>query len=65
MQQRVVGRIKEVDALDGLVLDLARLGEPVERTNAGGEVVESRQMLQRREMRGHRDQASIDFWPGK
>jgi hypothetical protein len=46
VQQRVVGRIEEVDTPDGLVVDLARLGEAVERTNASREVVERRQMLQ-------------------
>jgi hypothetical protein len=39
VQQRVVDRIEEIDPLDGLVLDLARLGKPVEGTNTGGEVV--------------------------
>jgi hypothetical protein len=39
MQKRVVGRIEEVDPLDGLCLDLARLGQAPERTNASGEVV--------------------------
>jgi hypothetical protein len=42
MQQRIVERIEEVDPLDGPVLDPARLGEPVERTNASREIVESR-----------------------
>src|SRR5258705_702784 len=46
VQQRAVERIKEVDPLHGLVLDPARLGEPVERANASREVVEGRQMLQ-------------------
>ncbi len=46
VQQRVVDRIKEVDPLDGFVLDPARLGEPVERTHPDGEVVEGRQMCQ-------------------
>jgi hypothetical protein len=35
VQQRVVDRIEEIDPLDGLVLELARLGRPVERTNTG------------------------------
>jgi hypothetical protein len=46
VQQRVVDRIEEIDPLDGLVLDLARLGQPVERTNTSGEVVQDRQMFQ-------------------
>jgi hypothetical protein len=46
VQQRVVERIEEIDPLDGLVLDLARLGQPVERTNTSAEVVQDRQMFQ-------------------
>jgi hypothetical protein len=46
VQQRVVDRIQEIDPRSGLVLDLARLGQPVERTNPGGEAVQGRQMLQ-------------------
>ncbi|MGD0102896.1 MAG: hypothetical protein ABSC06_02525 [Rhodopila sp.] len=35
VQQRLVDLVEEVDPPDGLVLDLARLGQPVERTNTG------------------------------
>src|SRR3984893_13049272 len=36
----MIDRVKEVDSLEGLVLDGARLGEPVEGTDTGREVVE-------------------------
>src|SRR5216684_3917717 len=36
----MIDRVKEVDSLDGLLLDGARLGEPVEGTDTGREVVE-------------------------
>src|SRR6202030_4685517 len=36
----MIDRVKEVDSLDGLLLDGARLGEPVEGTDTGCEVVE-------------------------
>src|SRR5208282_4545159 len=35
VEQGVVDRIEEVDALDGLAFDRARLGEPVEGTGPG------------------------------
>src|SRR6266404_96035 len=40
VQQGVIDRIEEVDALDGLAMEPARLGEPVEGPDAGGEIVE-------------------------
>src|SRR5260221_14651466 len=36
----MIDRVKEVDSLEGLLLDGARLGEPVEGTDTGREVVE-------------------------
>src|SRR5258708_26731889 len=36
----MIDRVKEVDSFDGLLLDGARLGEPVEGTDTGREVVE-------------------------
>src|SRR5437016_11903152 len=36
----MIDRVKGVDSLDGLLLDGARLGEPVEGTDTGREVVE-------------------------
>src|SRR5712671_7472103 len=36
----MIDRVKEVDSLDGLLLDGPRLGEPVEGTDTGREVVE-------------------------
>src|SRR6267154_2412202 len=35
-----IDRVKEVDSLEGLLLDGARLGEPVDGTDTGREVVE-------------------------
>ena len=46
VQQGVVGRIEEVDPLDGPVVDGARLGEAVEGANPGGEVVDGGEILQ-------------------
>jgi hypothetical protein len=40
VQQGIIDRVKEVDSLEGLLLDGARLGEPVEGTDTGREVVE-------------------------
>src|SRR3981081_3771768 len=36
----MIDRVKEVDSLEGLLLEGARLGEPVEGTDTGREVVE-------------------------
>src|ERR1700674_1734298 len=42
----MIERVKEVDSLDGLLLDGAWLGEPVEGTDTGREVVERREVRQ-------------------
>src|ERR1700730_15454520 len=42
----MIDRVKEVDSLDGLLLDGAWLGEPVEGTDTGREVVERREVRQ-------------------
>jgi hypothetical protein len=60
VQQRVIDRIKEVDALDGLVVDPARLGKPVERADTGREVVQRRQMLQVAAITAEQDLAQVD-----
>jgi hypothetical protein len=46
VQQRVVGRIEEVDPPDGLLVRPARLGQPVEGSDNGGDVIERGQMFQ-------------------
>ena len=44
MQQGVVPGVEEVDPLDGLAIHLTRLGQPLERPDPGGEVVERGQV---------------------
>ena len=46
VQKGVVGRIEEVDALDGLVVGSVRLGEAIEGAYAGGEVVDCGEVLE-------------------
>src|ERR1019366_1871604 len=60
MQQRAVPWFEEVDPLDGLVLDLARLGQPVEGADACGEVVERGQMGEIAPVAPEQDLAQVD-----
>src|SRR5271169_955561 len=46
VQQGIIDRVKEVDPLDGLLLDGARLGESVEGPDTGREIVERGEMRQ-------------------
>jgi hypothetical protein len=46
MQHSAVTWFEEVDPLDGLAVDLARLGHAVECANSGGEVIEGREVSQ-------------------
>ena len=44
VQQGTLAWFEEVEALDGLVLDLARLCQPVEGTDASGEIIQCGEM---------------------
>ena len=43
-QRVLLDGVEEVDWLDGLAVDGARTGDPVERSDAGGEAVEGGQI---------------------
>src|SRR6202049_4991286 len=59
-QQGVIDRVKEVDPLDGLLLDGARLGEPVEGTDTGREVIERDEVRQIAAIAAKQDLAQVD-----
>src|SRR3984893_6647009 len=56
----MIDRVKEVDSLEGLVLDGARLGEPVEGTDTGREVVERCEVRQVAAVAAEQDLTEVD-----
>src|ERR1700720_937567 len=56
----MIDRVKEVDPLDGLLLDGARLGEPVEGTDTGREVIERGEVRQIAAIAAKQDLAQVD-----